>query len=311
MKTSIKILSIIIPTTAAVIIAAGGANYLAAEHEVRALTEDHLNKVSALTAREVSASLKSLRDEMTWIARHPSVQSMDWDQMSGYLSEVADRTSERLTNLMLIEKDGSYFFAGQGRVNGYTLEDRQYFQDIMVDGSPFSMADPDLSRSTGLKKYTLAVAVGSHEGVTEGLLASNISLDILSGMLMAADSMDGFMWVVDSRGYVIGSQDKEQLLEYNLKRASAKCEGMGRLVDAVCGRECASTYMTLEDGERYFATCQPVSGTPGWALISAVPDVRLTSLAKDVTTQLMVALAVAIAIMGVTVWRIVGEPEEK
>lgn len=303
MRTSLKILSIIVPSTAVIMAVAGFSNYKSSESEVRRMAEEHLGEVSELTAREVSASLKSLRDELTWIARHPSVESMDWDSMSEYLSEVTERSSERLTNLMVVERDGSYFFAGKGRVEGWTVSDRKYYRDIM-EGHAFSITDPDVSRVTGKMKYTISVPISGQDGQTEGCLASNISLDILSGMLTdGVGTEEGFRWVVDSRGYVIGSADKKLLLTYNLKEASGKCEGMGDLMSSVERRERSAGYLTLENGRKYYATCQPISGTPGWALLSAVADVRLTSLSASMIRRTLTALSLAIIIMVTAVLR--------
>lgn len=311
MKTGPKILSILLPSTAIVMLGAGAANYMNGESEVRAMAEEHLDEVSALTASEVSASLKSLRDELTWIARHPSVESMDWDSMSEYLSEVTERSSERLTNIMVVERDGSYFFAGKGRVEGWTVADRKYYLDIM-EGRAFSITDPDVSRVTGKMKYTLSVPISGADGATVGCLASNISLDILSGMLTDSKGTEtGFRWVVDSRGYVIGSADKELLLSYNLKEASGKCEGMGPLMDAIGRRERGRGYMTLENGRRYFATCQPIGGTPGWALLSAVADTRLTGLATGMIRRSLTALGLVMVITVMAVMRVTRKEERE
>ncbi|MGN0030036.1 MAG: cache domain-containing protein [Marinilabiliaceae bacterium] len=278
---------------------------------MRAMAEEHLDEVSALTASEVSASLKSLRDELTWIARHPSVESMDWDSMSEYLSEVTERSSERLTNIMVVERDGSYFFAGKGRVEGWTVADRKYYLDIM-EGRAFSITDPDVSRVTGKMKYTLSVPISGANGTTVGCLASNISLDILSGMLTDSKGTEtGFRWVVDSRGYVIGSADKELLLSYNLKEASGKCEGMGPLMDAIGRRESGRGYMTLENGQRYFATCQPIGGTPGWALLSAVADTRLTGLATGMIRRTLTAMGLVMIITVMAVMRVTRKEERE
>lgn len=297
MKTSTKILCIIVPAVALTIIAAGIINYRAAEREVRTIAETHLNEVSGLMAREVSASLRSMRNELTWIARHPDVMSMEWDQMSGYLSEVTEHTSERLTNLMVIEPDGSYYFAGEGRIKGFRLNDRRYFVDIM-NGEPFAMTDPDLSRSTGKKKYTLAVPIGAHEGKVDGILATNISLNILSGMLTGASGPDdGFRWVVDSRGYVIGAADRSLLLDYNLNNAGEKSEGLADIMAAIGQRKRVAQYVSLGNGRHYFATCQPISGTPGWALVSGVRAETLTAISDGMAMRIVLALCVAVVIM--------------
>lgn len=297
MKTSTKILCIIVPAVALTIIVAGIINYRAARREVQTIAEAHLNEVSGLMAREVSASLKSMRNELAWIARHPGVMSMEWDQMSDYLSDVTEHTSERLTNLMVIEPDGSYYFAGQGRIKGFRLNDRRYFTDIM-GGETFAMTDPDLSRSTGKKKYTLAVPIGARDGQVAGILASNISLNILSSMLTETNGPDdGFRWVVDSRGYVIGAADRSLLLEFNLNNAAKNSEGLADLMTAIGQRRRDAQYVTLGGEREYLATCQPISGTPGWALVSGVRAETLTAISKGMTMRIVTALCIAVVVM--------------
>ena len=302
MKTSAKILSILLPTTAVAMLTAGLMNYGAVNAELRAVTEAHQSELSEMSARQITASLKSIRDELTWAARHPDVVSMKWDSMSGYLSDVASSSAEKLTNLMLIEPSGDYYFAGLGRVEGRNLSDRKYFRDVMAGGTPFAMTSPDYSRMTGKKKYTLAVPIHAEGEGPKGCLASNISLDILSGMV--TDGNDGderIMWVVDERTYVIGAADKGLLLEYRLSDHAGKSEGVAQIAGAVRAREKSSCYVTLESGKRYFATCQPIGGTPGWALVSAVAEDKMTSLAGGMIRRIALALTLTLLVAVVTV----------
>lgn len=305
MEKSAKILTIVLPTTAVTILCAGVANYRAVETELKAETEGHQSEMCELSAKEISASLKSIRDELTWVARHPDVQSMNWDSMSGYLSEVAGSAAERLTNLIVIEPNGDYYFAGRGKVENRNLSDRKYFRDIMGDGSRFSMTSPDYSRLTNQKKYTLAVPIHAEGESAKGCLASNISLDILSGMVSEGNKgNDRLLWVVDERTYVIGCDDKEMLLEYRLSDAAKDCEGMDALSEGIKRRERTSGYVTMEDGRRYFATCQPIGGTPGWALVSAVAESNMTRLTTSLIIRTLIAPAVAMTVIAVTVWRV-------
>ena len=60
----------------------------------------------------------------------------------------------------------------------------------------------------------------------------------------------------------------------------------------------------MEDGRRYFATCQPIGGTPGWALVSAVAESNMTRLTTSLIIRTLIALAVAMTVIAVTVWRV-------
>lgn len=312
MKTSTKIFAIIIPTTAAAILCAGFFNYRAVTDEQRAEAEAHMNEMSDLSAREISSSLKAIRDELTWIAQHPKVQTMRWDDMSEYLDEMASRSTERFTNLMMIEPNGDYYFAGQGRIEGRNLSDRKYFREIMHESARFAITSPDYSKLTGQMKYTLAVPIHAEGGPARGCLASNISLDILSGMVSEGNEAgERIRWVVDERGYVIGSADRELLLKYNLRDEAANCEGMESVVAAIDGRVRSSVYVNLFGGHRYFATCQPIGGTPGWALVSAISEKSLTSLAQGMMWRTIAALGISIIIIVIAVEYVLHEEISK
>ncbi|MCI5983034.1 MAG: methyl-accepting chemotaxis protein [Bacteroidales bacterium] len=279
MRISNKIFAIVVPTMTLMMMAMGAVNYKLVRDEQRESSEQFQNELGVKSSREITKSLASVRDQLTWLAQQPVVRRMEWDSMSVYMHEWAVKGRDKFSKLMLIEPDGQYYVAGKGLIADKSLRDREYFAAVMY-GEDFAMTSPDFSKSTGEKKYTLAVPVIGENGLAVGCLAANVSLSTLSNMVTADDSValhlggeegDRFMWAVDENGTIIGCADQSKLMEWNMADHTEELEGMDVLLSAVKGNTTGSSYIKM-DGRNYYVMCNPIEGTPGWSLISGVSD---------------------------------------
>lgn len=299
MKTSSKILAIVIPTITIAAMAATIADYVIITRNRQKQVETQMSCVTELTAKQITGSLTAIRKELTWIAQQPEVQTGDWTRMDGYLTSKTRDMSDNFMNLMFIEPSGDYYFAGHGKIDGHNLSDRKYFEEVMAEGCGFAMTSPDYSRYTGKMKYTLAVPVHGGEGDVKGCIAANISVDILSDMVsMLTESSEKFAWVVDESCNVIGAADKRLILKYNLHQG-ANSDGMDKLTDTMGSHTYSTGYVTMSGGERYFVACHPISGTPGWSMLCGVSDKSLTETANGMLCRSAVILLVTIAIIAI------------
>lgn len=298
MKLSRKVLCVVVPTVAVVMLVSAAVNFhIIYSHQQRS-AESTQQLLSKKTKSQVSASLDNLTEELHWIAQRPDVQSMDWESMAGYMASRASQSSSKFSMLMVITPEGDYFVAGKGRIEGRNLADRDYFRRVMSYGASAAMTSPDLSKSTGEMKYTVAVPIKDADGQTVGCLAANVSLATLS-QLVASDSVDGggFIWALDEKATVIGSADRTLLMKCNLDSLSGVCDGVAAIAASVKGGREGSGHITLADGESYFATCTPIAGTPGWSLLMAVSDSELLCVAKATLLQTVIQLAVMLFIV--------------
>ena len=302
MKLSRKVLCAIVPAVAVVMSVSTVVNFRTILSHQQSSTETTQLLLSRKTTSQVSLSLDNLVEELDWIAQRPDVQSMKWDLMSDYLAHKAAGSADKFSMLMVITPHGSYYVAGKGFVKGRNLADRAYFKQVMHQGAESAMSSPDLSKSTGEMKYTVAVPIKCLDGEVVGCLAANVSLATLSSVV-TKDSIEGggFIWALDENATVIGSADRGLLLSCNLDSISRSCDGVGRIAEAVKqGREDCG-YVTMRDGDTYFATCCPISGTPGWSLLMAVSDRQLLSVARATMWQSVFMLAVTLLIVTVLV----------
>ena len=301
MKLSRKILCVVVPTVATVMLIATAVNFKIILNRQQSSTESTQLLLSKKTTEQVSGSLNNLADELSWIAQRPEVQSMQWEAMSDYLAHKGATNADKFSMLMVITAQGDYYVAGKGLIQGRNLSDRHYFRQVMYQGASSAMTSPDLSKSTGEMKYTVAVPIHSPEGGIVGCLAANVSLSALS-LMVTKDSVagGGFIWALDENATVIGSADPSLLLSCNLDSLASSCEGVGVIASAVKQGKEECGYIDLPGGS-YFATCCPIADTPGWSLLMAVSDSEMLSVAKATLWQSVSMLAVMLFVVTVLV----------
>jgi len=87
------------------------------------------------------------------LAHAPPVVSMDWAQAEPYLDAEVARLQPDLDHAILANPDGTYYFTGQGFVQGKNIADRDYFQTAIA-GS-VAISQPHISRAIGIAKITI------------------------------------------------------------------------------------------------------------------------------------------------------------
>lgn len=80
MKTSSKILAIVVPTITVAAMAAAIADYVIITRSHQKQVETQMSNVTELTAKQITGSLTSIRKELTWIADRPEVPDRRLDQ---------------------------------------------------------------------------------------------------------------------------------------------------------------------------------------------------------------------------------------
>lgn len=307
MKLSNKVLCALVPTVAAAMLISAVVNFRTILSNQQESTETTQLLLSRKTTSQVSMSLNNLVEELDWIAQRSEVQTMQWESMSAYLASKAAACSDKFSMLMVITPTGDYYVAGRGFIEGRNLADRAYFKTIMDQGAASAMTSPDFSKSTGEMKYTVAVPIKSADGVTVGCLAANVGLSTLSAFV-AQDTVagGGFIWALDEKATVIGSADRSLLMKCNLDSIAPKSRGVDSISSAVKQGQEGAGYVTLPNGDTFFATCCPIGATPGWSLLMAVSDSQLLSVARTTFFQsiaMLVVMLIAVTILVVLLLR--------
>lgn len=144
--------------------------------------DDKPGKVDAEIGVSALASLADSRIEdyvncMKALAMTQEVQSGDWEQMVGLLTEVEEAQIPGVD--WFVMPDGNYYTVDLG-LTGKNLSDRAYFPGLMAGNEV--LGDLVISKSTGKKALIAAVPVVK-DGVVIGGLGVSIFLDGLSEIL--------------------------------------------------------------------------------------------------------------------------------
>ena len=304
MKLSRKILLVVVPTVTAVMMLSTYINYRTIITNQKASIERNQCDLAHKTIQQVSSSIENLTKELKWMAGRSDIQSMEWEQMVQYMDQQAKAGSGHFSMLMLVQPDGQYYVAGKGLIEGQNLSDRKYFKSIMEEGAQSATSRVNLSKSTGEKKYTIAVPVVNQQtDELVGMLAANVSLATLSAMVTDNDTItaDRFIMAFDNQMRCIGCQNPDYLLTFNLDSLAGNCEGVDSIVGAMKEQRELNSYMTLTNGERYYASVLPIDGTPGWSLLYATSNQQLIDTARKTIYQSSVMLIIMILIVTASV----------
>jgi methyl-accepting chemotaxis protein len=278
--------------------------------------ESSMKELSAKSAQEVSVKLEMLREGLKRIAHEDIFESMDTAWFSQKLALLAEEEKNNYTMLFIAFPDGSYYIAGKGMASA-KITDREYFKQIMQQNKDFAMTSPDISRATGVKKYTLAVPI-KRSGHVVGAFCANVSLDNLKRI--AAESKfgsDGVAYIVDEKATVIGCGYDEMILQYNLiTNGKEDYPGVEKLGEAVLRGENTAVYAKEKaTGTMMYAMSYKIPDTPGWFVVGNLPDSALRSTANRNLTIMIIFLVVIIAVILVSVnicmKRMLTEPLQK
>ncbi len=275
------------------------------------LTESFVSEIIKRASNEVSINLDAFKNRLIGIAGSSEIQSMNWDKMNVTLNRYFNSNSDKFTLMFVIAPDGSYYIAGKGLAEK-KLNDRQYFKDIFNNHQDFAMTNPDLSKSTGEKKYTVAVPIKNQNQIV-GILAANISLSTLSDIVKDLSIGDeGTCFIVDGNTTFIGHKDESKLMDASLDKYSLECEGVAEITDSVKAGKIASNYVKTPNNTTDFMLCYPIKETPNWALVATVSKDEIMQSSKTILYNMVifgiVILGIIVMVIYLGVNKVIAEP---
>ena len=293
-----KILIIIIPIVVITLAAMMVASYQISYKSQKELFEYCMQELSAKSANEVTTKLSTMTEELKWIASEEIFTTMDDQRYGDHLTELANEKKEYFSMLFVAYPDGSYYVAGKGFVKT-NIADRSYFKDVFQNHKDFSMSSPDISKSTGEKKYTLSVPI-KRNGSVVGAFCANVSLNTLKQVVAECQfGRNGITYIVDEKSTVIGSIYDEIIMTFNLVNdGKAAWPGLEKVGEAVTqGKNVAMYCKNGETGENYYTMSHNIKGTPGWFVVGCLPDSELKTAADRNLFLMLVFMAIVVTVI--------------
>jgi len=253
-------------------------------------------------SNEVTEWLSSLIVELQRVSEKNSVKSMKWEKMDSELAEVFQKRSDIYGLMFVIYPDGSYYIPGKGKASK-KLSERKYFKDVMFDGKAYSITDPSVSKSTGAKKFNVAVPIVK-EGNVVGCLAVNVNLGTISSI--AADikiGKKGYGFITDGNGVLVAHPNQKYVMVQSISGLdTAGFKGMAKL-DAEM-KKLNSGYSTIVDstGNQKIILFSQIGLAPKWKLSVVVYENEIYAEIYNFLELLVVLFAATIILLLAMIW---------
>ena len=240
-----KILHRVIPAVAIIMLIFTVTTTWKQNSEQTESMEKHQEELAERVSLEVATKIENLRIELQWSASQKAIQTMDPEQYAETLSQFFEDNTDDFALMFVAHPDGSYYVANKGFQTA-TLTDRKYFNEIMRDHKDFAMTSPDVSKSTGQMKYTLAVPIKDATGAVVGVLAANIKLSTLSDIINSVKANDKTIHIMcDEKANIIASKDPSQVMKVNIADGTQSTfEGIKEIGEAVKNKKAITKYVT-------------------------------------------------------------------
>ena len=294
-----KILHRVIPAVAIIMLIFTVTTTWKQNSEQTESMEKHQEELAERVSLEVATKIENLRIELQWSASQKAIQTMDPEQYAETLSQFFEDNTDDFALMFVAHPDGSYYVADKGFQTA-TLTDRKYFNEIMRDHKDFAMTSPDVSKSTGQMKYTLAVPIKDATGAVVGVLAANIKLSTLSDIINSVKANDKTIHIMcDEKANIIASKDPSQVMKVNIADGTQSTfEGIKEIGEAVKNKKAITKYITDNaTGKRYYSMNYQLENTPGWYIVSAVSDEDLRTMMKEVIFSMIIFSLIVCAII--------------
>lgn len=237
------------------------------------VTNKHLcEQVAAARASEVGVMLMGLVEELQRVAEHKDVVQMDWAKAEPVLEILKKKRSDIFSLVFIIYPDGSYYVPGKGKMEK-SLKDRDYFQAVMSGKSKFEITNPSLSKSTGEKKFSIAIPIVDAKGQVAGCLCTNVSLVTLSGIAQNIKIGEmGYGYIVDNSGTFAAHPNESFPMQKTLVALdSIGHTGLKEIAAKMKDAEAGSVDAMDSSGRKQLHVFGPIPHSPKWSLGIAVP----------------------------------------
>ncbi|MDZ4133257.1 MAG: cache domain-containing protein, partial [Dethiobacteria bacterium] len=274
--------------------------YLQVKDTVIPLTKELSGEILLARSSEVSRLVDGYSAEVRTISQLDLIKSGDFEAIKNYLTAAADQINPDYEMIFYADRDGNFVTTNNLLGN---IGDREYFQALLRGDNDNYITDPMISRSTHEEIFVIAWAVFGNDGEMNGILASTVLLETLSGIAAEINiGKNGFGYIVDQSGLLIAHPNEELRMTLNFLDSDRfgyeGLEAVGREMSA--GRPGVLTY-TRPNGDRLITAFNPIEHTPGWSLGVALYEEELmgkatTLMHNIVFTMIGVILAVLLLV---------------
>jgi len=261
-------------------------------------------KASENYAQHVQDMFGTCKAELSAFASTPLLKTLDWNAIEPFLKKEHESRKNTYDIFFVSDKDGNYNTI-QKR-NAGNIKDRAYFEPVMKGESVIS--EPVISKSTGNLVSVIAIPIKDDNGSVIGLLAGNVNLERLSGLIQTSkvDHKDSYSFIVDKKGTIIAHPNKEYLMKENITTKSKYItDEVANTTKQMLSEEKGFKQFVLNgiDQHLFYSTIPEVNG---WKLCLSVPYVYTHAPVRSILIVIQVLCVVLLVIFSVSIVLIAG-----
>ena len=280
---------------------------------VTTLTQRELALESRLSSRELEMYLNTYFEKASQLSHSENVQRLfqnvnkgdKIETVNGFadvkktIENIRASSDDNLTAIFIADVDTSQVATDDGTVvrldSGWDINERAWYKSLLTKNAAI-ISDPYIDTGTGLQCVTVVAPVYDKEGKLTGAVGIDFNLEKLSGMVGEMKLRNtGFFVLTTESGQLIYHPDPE-MIDTNIKEQDLDPKIKEAALNAIEGNV---KYKSAE-GKTIYSYVSPIGDT-GWTITAGLPMAEFNQAFNKVTTFLLIAFLVAIAVLVMTI----------
>ena len=277
------------------------------------LTNKELHMESQLSAREIQMYIDSYFEKAEQLSHNAHIQrffdeiepgqkinqAASFTDVNQTLTNIHEASDENLIAVFVADVDSSQLATSGGFVagpsDGFDIASREWFV-AMQGANQTILSDPYVDISTGLLCVTVATPVYNQKGNLVGAIGIDFNLAKLNQMVGEMQLGDKGFFILTTKSGQLIYHPRPELTDKNLADVDMDPKIKEAMLTA---QEGLVKFQNLDD-KTVYGYVSPI-GKSGWTITAGMPQSEFNQAFNKVTTLLLIAFLVAIAVLVMTI----------
>lgn len=263
-------------------------------NDVEQISKNKVDKLVTITDDKIYA-WKGIINLLSGIG---AVKNLDYQELNKFVSDNKENFKD-FQLIIMSGKDGNYM-SNQGKSGN--ISDRDYFPMVMKGETV--VAEPVISKSTGVPIIVIAAPIKDDLGQVIGLIGGTIELSYITNIVNAEKLGEtGYAYMINKKGTVIAHPNAEFVLMENL--LNNKSETLVQITkNMMRGKADVENYM-FESTEK-IAAYAPMK-TTGWSIAMTTEYSEVTKGVLKLRNIIIMLSILTVLLIGVILYYIVSK----
>ena len=246
---------------------------------------------AADSAKALANEIEVRIEQLEYISKLDSIQSMDWNDQYPTLLEEAEAWDFK--HIFIMDTKGIGYYAETNTIRDQSKE--EFFTDI--SGDKYYVTEPfvDAKEKTSITTITVPI---KKDGVVVGNICGVIDLSKINEFIQSVKvGESGYAFLLRKNGEFVAHNDMSLVYnQVNIVDADGEysnLKGFSKLIESVENGESGTKEIDL-DGQKIITTYNPVENTPWSIVLVANEDEVLAGIDRMILLQVIIAIVITI-----------------